>query len=86
MLVADNQHIEYYYVSWYSVSQSVQSLSCVQLFTTLWTTACQASLYIINFRNLLKLMSIELVMLFNHPLLPLSPFAFNFPQHQGLFQ
>ena len=64
----------------------VQSLSRVHLFATLWTAACQVSLYFTIFRNLLKLMSIELVMLFNHPLLPLSPFAFNFSQHQGLFQ
>ena len=48
---------------------SVQSLSCVQLFTTLWTAACQASLYIINFRNLLKLMSIESMMPYNHLIL-----------------
>ena len=48
---------------------SVQSLSCVQLFTALWTAACQASLYIINFRNLLKLMSIESMMPYNHLIL-----------------
>ena len=35
--------------------------------------------------SLLKLMSIELVML-SHPLPPSSPFAFNLSQHQGLFQ
>ena len=34
------------------------SLSCVQLFMMPWTAACQASLYITNSRNLLKLMSI----------------------------
>ena len=38
---------------------SVQSLSCVRLFVTPWTTACQASLSITNFRSLPKLMSIE---------------------------
>ena len=37
---------------------SVQSLSCVQLFATPWT-ACQVSLSITNFRSLLKLMSIN---------------------------
>ena len=42
-----------------SVSQSVQSLSRVQLFVTPWTAACQASLSITNSRSLLKLMSIE---------------------------
>ena len=64
----------------------VQSLSCVHLFATSWTAARQVSLYFTIFRNLLKLLSIESVMLFNHPLVPLSPFAFNFSQHQGLFQ
>ena len=53
---------------------SVQSLSCVQLFATLWNTAHQASLSIINSWSLLKLISIELVMPSNylilcHPLL-----------------
>ena len=45
---------------------SVQSLSCVQLFTTPWTAALQASLSITNSRSLLKLMSIESVMPSNH--------------------
>ena len=53
---------------------SVQSLSCVWLFATPWTTACQASLSITNSQSLLKLMSIPLVMPSNdlilcHPLL-----------------
>ena len=48
---------------------SVQSLSCIQLFATPWTAAHQASLSITNTYNLLKLMSIELVMLFNHLIL-----------------
>ena len=48
---------------------SVQSLSCVQLFATPWTAARQASLFITNSWNLLKLMSIELVMPSNHLLL-----------------
>ena len=60
----------------FSIS-SVQSLSHVGLFETPWTTACQASLSIINFWNLLKLISIESVMPSNHlilccPLLLLS--------------
>ena len=46
--------------------QSVQSLSHVQLFTTPWTEVRQASLSITNSRSLLKLMSIESVMPFNH--------------------
>ena len=48
---------------------SVQSLSCVQLFATPWTAACQASLSITNFRSLCKLMSIELAMPSNHLIL-----------------
>ena len=48
---------------------SVQSLSRVQLFVTLWTAACQASLSTTNSRNLLKLMSIELVLPSNHLIL-----------------
>ena len=47
----------------------VQSLSCVQLFGTPWTAACQASLSYTIFRSLLKLMSIELVMPSNHLIL-----------------
>ena len=44
----------------------VQSLSCVWLFVTPWTAARQASLFITNSWNMLKLMSIESVMLFSH--------------------
>ena len=48
---------------------SVQLLSHVWLFATPWTAACQAILSITNSQNLLKLMSIELVMLSNHLIL-----------------
>ena len=48
---------------------SIQSPSCVWLFGTPWTAALQASLSITNFRSLLKLMSIELVMRSNHLIL-----------------
>ena len=48
---------------------SVQSLSHVQLFAIPWTTGCQASLSITNSRSLLKLMSINSVMLSNHLIL-----------------
>ena len=48
---------------------SVQSLSCVQLFVTPWTTACQASLSTTDSWSLLKLMSIEAVMPSNHLIL-----------------
>ena len=53
----------------YVQSSSVQSLSCVRLFATPWTTACRASLSIINSWSLLKLMSIESVMPSNHLIL-----------------
>ena len=48
---------------------SVQSLSRVRLFATPWIAAHQASLSITNSRSLLQLMSIELVMPFNHLIL-----------------
>ena len=51
------------------ISHSVQSLSCVQLFVTLWIAAHQASLSITNSQSLLKLMSIKLVMPSNHLIL-----------------
>ena len=52
-----------------ALPQSVQSLSCVRLFATPWTAACQASLSIINSWSLLKLMSIKSVMPSNHLIL-----------------
>ena len=45
---------------------AVQSLSCVQLFATPWTAMHQASLTITISQSLLKFMSTELVILFNH--------------------
>jgi len=48
---------------------SVQSLSHIQLFVTPWTAACQASLSITNSWNLLKLMSIKLMIPSNHLIL-----------------
>ena len=47
----------------------VQSLSCSQLFVTRWTAACQGSLSFTSSWSLVKLMSIELVMLSNHAIL-----------------
>ena len=44
----------------------VQSLSCVWLFETLWTAACQALLSFTISRSLLKFMSIESMMPYNH--------------------
>ena len=51
----------------YSVQLS--SLSCVRLFATPWTAACQASLSITNSQSLLKLKSIESVMPSSHLIL-----------------
>ena len=48
---------------------SVQSLSRVRVFETPWTAARQAYLSFTNSQSLLKLMSIESVMAFNHPFL-----------------
>ena len=50
-------------------SQSFQTLSHVRLFVTSWIVASQASLSIINSRNLLKLMSFELMMTSNNIIL-----------------
>ena len=47
----------------------VRSLSCVLLFATPWTAACQASLSFTISRNLLKLISIESVMPSSHLIL-----------------
>ena len=53
-----------------SSHSSVQfSHSVVSDSVTPWTAACQASLSITNFWSLLKLMSIELVILFSHLIL-----------------
>ena len=60
---------KYIFNFFYKFRQSVQLLSPVQLFATPWTAACQASLSITNSRSLLKLMSIETVMLSNHLIL-----------------
>ena len=73
----------------YSQFSLVQSLSCVRLFVTPWTVACQASLSITNSWSLLKLMSIELVISSNHlilcqPLLlpSIFPSIMTFPMSQ----
>ena len=47
----------------------VELLSCVQLFATPWTAARQAPLSSTTSRSLLKLMSVEAVMLSNHLIL-----------------
>ena len=70
------------YSTWsYPQFSSVQLLSRVWLFATLWTAARQTSLSITSFWSLLKLMSIELVMPSNHLILypPLSSRLQSFP-------
>ena len=54
---------------------SVQSLSCVQLFETPWTVARQASLSITSSQSLLKLMSIDQ---WCHPTISSSVVPFSF--------
>ena len=67
--------------NWDTSISSVQLISCVQLSVTPWTATCQASLSVSNSWSLLKLMSIELVMPFNHLILwhPLLLLASIFP-------
>ena len=70
-------HLCFFYFNW-SIS-SVQLLSCVWLFVTPWTAACQAFLSITNSQSLLKLTCIDSVMPSNHlifcrPFLPPSIF------------
>ena len=60
------------------LSQSVQPLSCIRLFSTPWTAAHQASLSFTNSQSLPKLMFFQSVMsssrlILCHPLLLLSP-------------
>ena len=54
---------------WIPIFSSVQSFSCVRLFATPWTVACQASLSITNSWSPPKHMSIESVMPSNHLIL-----------------
>ena len=54
-----------------SIVVVVQLLRRVWLFATPWTVACQAPLSFTISRSLLKLMSIESVILTNHLILPL---------------
>ena len=53
----------------YPQFSSVQLLCHIRLFVTPWTAACQAFLSITNSWSLLKFMSTELVMPFNHLIL-----------------
>ena len=53
----------------FSASVQFSHLVLSNSFATPWTAACQASLFISNSRSFLKLMSIKLVMTFNHLIL-----------------
>ena len=57
------------YIYFYINTHTVQSLSCVWLFATPWTTVRQASLSLTNSQSLPKLMSIESVMPSKHLIL-----------------
>ena len=64
---------------------SVQSLSCVQLFATPWTAACQGSLSVTNSQSFPNSYPLSQ---WCHPTISSSfvPFsALNFSQHQGFF-
>ena len=65
----------------------IQLLSHVQLFATPWTAAHQATLFFTISQSLLKLMSIESVMLSNHLILchPLLLPPSVFPSIRGFF-
>ena len=65
----------------FSQFSSIQSFSCVQLFATPWTAACQVSLSVTNSWSLLKLMSIKSVMPSNHLIFcpPVSSCLQSFP-------
>ena len=74
------------FVPWAILISSVQPLSHVQLFATLWTAARQASLSTTNSWSIPKLTCIESVMPSNHlilccPLL-LSPWKHQFTQNE----
>ena len=64
---------------------TVQFLSCIQLFVTPWTAACQASLSITNQQKLFRLMYIESVMPSNHLILcvPFSSCLQSFPASES---
>ena len=66
----------------------VQSLSCVWLFVTPWTAACQASLSFTISQSLLKLISTESVISSNHLILhcPLFLLSSIFPSIRVFFQ
>ena len=67
LIHSQEKHFPYFSAHWtelqcYSLFNSVQSLSCVQLFATPWIAARQASLSITNSQSWLKYISTESVM------------------------
>ena len=67
---------------WLPQFSSVQALSRVWLFATLWTAACQASQSITNSQSLLRPIASVAPPTISSP----SPPTFNLSQHQGLLQ
>ena len=67
--MAYTTEIQFFHKSGGWTFSSVQLLSCVWLFATPWTAACQASLSITNSQSPPKPMSIESVMPSNHLIL-----------------
>ena len=76
-----------YLCLWALLAVLVQSLSCVQLFATPWTAACQGFLSFTISRSLLKLMSIGSMMPSNHLILclPLLLLPSIFPSTRVFF-
>ena len=72
-------------LDWSNVVVVVQSLSCVWLFVTPWTIACQAFMSFTISQSLLKLVSFESVMPSNHLILchPLLLLPSIFPTIRG---
>ena len=70
--ISNNKNAQLSCIAICNAFSSIQSLSCVWLFATLWTSAHQASLSITNSRSPPKPMSIESVMPSNH-LIPCRP-------------
>ena len=74
------------------MSSQVQSLSCVQLFETLWTAACQTSLSLLDLTQTLVHQVSDAIFFSSdaiqpsYPLLSSSPPTFNLFQHQDLFK
>ena len=71
-------------IGWAHCLVVVQSLSYVWLFANPWTAACQAFLFFTISQSLSKLDVSDAIQP-SHPLLSLSPLAFNLSQNQGIF-